>query len=107
MRKDSTTYDAPLQKRVIYDDLFGFGVDVAILHTVDTVVDGHIDTSHHPLIVPEEEDGQAGDTVDGDEKLSLLIPVDNVVLRDEIHDSARFRPVIDRVTGKICNDEGC
>lgn len=107
MVKELTTYDAPLEKRIIYDDLFGFGIDVAILHTVDTVVNGHIDTSHHTLIVPEEENGQAGDTVDGDEKLSLLIPVDNVVLRDEIHDCALFRPVTDRVTGKLCNDGGC
>lgn len=80
-----TAYDATLQQGVIDDDLLGFRVDMTILHPVDAVVDGNIHTPHHALVITEEEDGEASDTVDGDEELSLLVPVNNVMLGNEIH----------------------
>ena len=45
---------------------------MAKFHGITIVVGGTIDTTHHTLIIPKEEDGQAGNTVDRDEQTTLL-----------------------------------
>ncbi len=44
-----------------------------------------VDTAHHTLIITEEEDGQASNTIDGNEKATLLQLVDDIGSWDEIH----------------------
>ena len=58
---------------------------MAEFHSSLVVVDRGIDTSHHTLIITEEEDGQAGNTIDGDEKTTLLQLVDDIGTRDSVH----------------------
>lgn len=53
---------------------------MAEFHGVAVVVGGTIDTTHHTLIITKEEDGQAGNTVDRNEKTTLLKLVHHVVL---------------------------
>lgn len=57
------------------------------LHGVVVVVDCTIDTTHHTLIITEEEDGETSNTIDGDEKLTLLEFVDHIGPGDDIHGS--------------------
>ena len=77
--------NAALKKGVINDWSAGYRISVAELHGVVIVVWRRVDTSHHTLIITEEEDGQGGDTVDGNEKASLLQFVDHIGSWNEIH----------------------
>lgn len=54
---EQTTHDTALKEGVIYNNLSCTWVHVTIFHDVHGVVDGHIDTSHHALVITEEEDG--------------------------------------------------
>lgn len=58
---------------------------MAKVHVVLIIVPGAVDTTHHTLVITEEEDGEGSDTVDGDEKTALLKLVHHVVLGNEIH----------------------
>ena len=58
---------------------------MAEFHGSLVVVDRGIDTSHHTLVITEEEDGQAGNTIDGDEKTTLLQLMDDIGPRDSVH----------------------
>jgi len=49
------------------------------------VFDGGVDTSHHPLIVTKEEDGQGGNTVDGDEEVAFPQAVNDIEAVDLLH----------------------
>ena len=51
------------------------------------VVDSTVDTTHHTLIVSEEEDGKTSNTIDGDKKATLLQLVDDIGPRNDIHGS--------------------
>ena len=58
---------------------------MAEFHGVMVVIGSTIDTTHHTLIITEEEDGQAGNTIDGNEKTTLLKLVHHIEPRDGIH----------------------
>ena len=58
---------------------------MAEFHGSLVVVERAIDTSHHTLVITEEEDGQAGNTIDGNEKTTLLQLMDDIGPRDSIH----------------------
>lgn len=58
---------------------------MAEFHGVMVIVGSTIDTTHHTLIITEEEDRQAGNTVDGNEKTTLLKLVHHVKPRNGIH----------------------
>lgn len=58
---------------------------MAKLHRGVVVINGTVDTTHHTLVITEKEDGETSDTVDGDEKATLLIPVDYIRSRDDVH----------------------
>jgi hypothetical protein len=58
---------------------------VTEFHGFFVVVWCGVDTAHHTLIITEEEDGQASNTIDGNEKATLLQLVDDIGSWDEIH----------------------
>lgn len=65
--------DAALEQAV-GDDGGVLSIDdfgIAETHGVDVVL-GVVHSAHHSLVITEEEDGEGGETVDGDEKLALL-----------------------------------
>ena len=67
------TYNSSLKKRIINDGGFLWRwANVAKFHGIMIVVGSTVDTTHHTLIITEEEDGQASNAIDGDEKTSLL-----------------------------------
>ena len=55
------------------------------LHGCLVVVQSTIDTTHHSLIITEEEDGETSNTIDGDEKTTLLKFVDHIGPGNDIH----------------------
>ena len=57
--------NATLEKSVIDHWSTGDWICVAKFHGVVIIVGCCVDTAHHTLIISEEEDGQAGDAVDG------------------------------------------
>lgn len=61
------------------------GVRMTKVHCFLVVVLGAIDTTHHTLVIPEEEDGKRSDAVDGYEKAALLKLVDHIRPGNEIH----------------------
>ena len=81
---------------------------MAELHRRVVIVHGVVDTAHHALIVTKEKDGETGDAVDGNEKASLLEPVDHIGLRNEVHGDQRpwvkRRRVKDRRVWDLGND---
>ena len=60
---------------------------MAEVHVVFVVIPGAVDTTHHTLVITEEENGQASDTIDGYEKAALLKLVNDIMPRYEIHGS--------------------
>ncbi len=52
---------------------------MAEFHGLLIVIGCTVDTTHHTLIITEEEDGQAGNTVDSNEQTTLLKLVHYVV----------------------------
>lgn len=91
----TATYDSTLEKRVINDR----GAIIAWMtefHRIMIVADGVVDTAHHTLVITEEEDGQRGDTIDRNQKTTLLQLVNDIVFRDAIHgeDSAMALEVV-------------
>ena len=89
--KVDRTYDTALQQRVGHIDLVLLGIPVPKAHGSCIVAIG-IHTSHDPLVVAEEEDGQACHGIDQEEKACLLIAAGDVELgdapwgRDDAHD---------------------
>ena len=74
-----------MEEGVIDDGGTCFRVGMTEFHGGVVVVDGTIDTTHHTLIISEEEDGKTSNTIDGDKKATLLIPVDDIGPRNDIH----------------------
>jgi hypothetical protein len=71
--------DAALEQAVC-DDGGVLSVDdfgVAEAHGFDIVL-GVVHSAHHALIITKEEDGQGGETVDGDQELALLEGMGNI-----------------------------
>ena len=60
-------------------------------HRSLVVVDSSVDTTHHTLIITEEENGETGNAIDGNEKSTLLEPMADVVARDSIHGGGNAR----------------
>lgn len=58
---------------------------MAEFHGLFVIIRCGVNTTHHTLVITEEEDGQAGNAIDGREKLLFLPSVDHVGFRDEIH----------------------
>ncbi|KAL8643670.1 MAG: hypothetical protein Q9226_008198 [Calogaya cf. arnoldii] len=82
------TYDAALQKTVV-DDLLPILIGMSEPHA-GVVFDGSVDTSHHPLIVTKEEDGQCCNTVDSDEEVAFAKAVNDIEAADLLHDGSRW-----------------
>lgn len=55
------------------------------VHVMVVVILGAVNTTHHTLIVTEEEDGKCSDTVDSYEKAALLKLVDHIGSGNKIH----------------------
>ena len=79
------TYDATLKQAVMDDDLSRTGRHRSEFHDFDGIIDGHINTAHHTLVVTEEEDSQAAHAIDGDEQGLLLIAMDDIEPGDLVH----------------------
>jgi hypothetical protein len=96
----TATYDSTLEKRVI-NDRRAVKAGMTELHRIMVVADGVIDTAHHTLVITEEEDGQRSDTIDRNEKTTLLQLVDDIPSRDAIHgeDCAMALEVVYRSEG--------
>lgn len=77
--------NATLEKGVVDDRGTCFGVGMTELHGGVVIVNCTVDTTHHTLIISEEEDGETSNTVDGDEKATLLKLVDHIGPRNKIH----------------------
>ena len=76
-----------MEEGVIDDRGTCFRVGMTEFHGGVVVVYGTVDTTHHALIITEEEDGKTSNTIDGDEKAALLQLVDDIGPRDDIHGS--------------------
>lgn len=75
-----------LEKGVVDDGGTCLGIRMTEFHSGVVVVNCTIDTTHHTLIISEEEDGETSNTVDGDEKFTLLKFVDHIGPGNDIHD---------------------
>ena len=84
-RKHQDSHDASLQQRFVSNYLRRPRGHVTKLHDIDGVVDGDIHASHHPLVVAEEENGEAANAIDGDEKATLLEVMHHIEARDLVH----------------------
>ncbi len=78
-------HDATLKKSIVDDWSTCFGIWMTKFHGSVVVVDSTVDTTHHTLIISKEEDGETSDAVDCDEKATLLVSVDHIGPRNEIH----------------------
>ena len=79
--------NAALEEGVIDDRGTCFRVGMTEFHGGVVVVYGTIDTTHHTLIISEEENGKTSNTIDGDEKATLLQLVNDIGPRNDIHGS--------------------
>ena len=77
--------DATLKEGVVDDGGACVGIRMTKFHGCIVIVQGTINPSHHTLIITEEEDGETGNTVDGDEKATLLELVDHVGPGNDVH----------------------
>jgi len=82
-------------KQSVVDDWGAVFVCVAEFHGFLIIVWCRVDTTHHTLIITEKEDGQAGNTIDGNEKAALLKPVDHIRSWDQIHGGQGFKMTVD------------
>ena len=78
------THDASLAE-TICNDWSSIGTQVTKIHSRLVVVHGVVDTAHQTLIITEEKNGQGSHTIDGPKKTTLLQPVHDIVLWDDIH----------------------
>ena len=78
------TYDATLQKSVL-DVGTTIVFSNAQLHGILVIIGGIVHATHHTLVITEEEDGKTSDTVDQNQKTTLLILVHHIVFADGIH----------------------
>ena len=69
---DEMTHDASLEESVGDDRCASDRIRVAKFHGFVVVIRGVVDTSHHTLIITEEEDTETGHAIDGDQQASLL-----------------------------------
>ena len=79
------THDASLEKGVSDDGSASNRIGVTKFHGCVVVVGGVVDTSHHSLIITEEEDTETGHAIDGDQQTSLLEPVDDIGFWNDVH----------------------
>lgn len=79
------THDSSLEEGVSDHRCTSHGIGVTEFHGVVVVMGGVVDTSHHSLIITEEEDTETGHTVDGDQQPSLLELVNNIGSWNDIH----------------------
>ncbi len=78
--------DATLEKGIVDDGGTCLGIWVTKFHGGIVVVDCTVDTTHHTLIITKEEDGETSNTIDGNEKATLLQLVDHIGPGNDIHD---------------------
>jgi len=81
---DGQTDNASLKERLIDRDQALLSIIVAKAHCLSVVSVG-VDTSHHTLVISEEEDGQASDGVDCYQECSFLVPASCIPRRNTIH----------------------
>ena len=55
------------------------------MHGVMVVIGGVVHTTHHTLVVTEEEDGQGCNAIDCNQKTTLLQLVNDMIAWDSIH----------------------
>lgn len=77
--------NATLEKGVVDDWGTCFGILVTEFHGSVIVVNRTVDTTHHTLIISEEEDGKTSNTIDRDEKATLLKFVNHIGPGNNIH----------------------
>ena len=77
--------NATLKKGVVDDWSACYGIGMTEFHGFLVVVHSAIDTTHHTLIISEEEDGETSDTIDSNKKTSLLKLMDHVGPGNDIH----------------------
>lgn len=79
-------HNATLEKGVVNDWGACFGIRVTEFHGGVVVVKCTVDTTHHALIISEEEDGETSNTIDSDEEFTLLKFVDHIGPGNDVHD---------------------
>ena len=77
--------DATLEKGVVDDWGARFRVLVTELHSCLIVIQRTVDTTHHTLVITEEEDGETCNAVDSNEKATLLEFVDHIGPGNDVH----------------------
>ena len=77
--------NATLEKGVIDHWSTRFGIRMTEFHGGVVVVNRTVNTTHHTLIISKEEDGETSNAIDGDEKATLLISVDHIIPRNDVH----------------------
>ena len=79
--------NATLKKRIIDDRGACFRICMTEFHSVVVIIWCGIDTTHHSLVITKEEDGQPSNTIDCNEKTTLLESMDHIGSRNQIHGS--------------------
>lgn len=77
--------NATLEKGVIDHWSTRFGIRMTEFHGGVVVVNCTVNTTHHTLIISKEEDGETSNAIDGDEKATLLIFMDHIIPRNDVH----------------------
>ena len=77
--------NATLEKSIVDNWGARFRVRMTELHGFLVVIQSTVDTTHHTLVVTEEEDGETGNAIDGNEKATLLEFVNHIGPGNDIH----------------------
>lgn len=78
------THDPALEEGLVHNDETLAFIPVTKAHDVG-VASVSIDTTHHTLIIAEEEDGESGDAVDKDQQRPLLVATSHIEFGHTIH----------------------
>jgi len=78
---------------------------MAEFHNIVIIIWCCIHSAHHPLIIPEEEDRQGGNAIDGNKETSLFQLVDDIGSWDEIHDGVDQQRLVSVRFG-VCSMRG-
>ena len=89
-----STYDCTLEYGISNNNGSCLRVFMSKMHSRVVVVLGIVDTAHHTLVIPKEEDCKTSNAINGDEELAFLQAVDDIPPVDVVHFLRRPDPTL-------------
>ena len=77
--------NAALEESIVDNRGARYRVWVTELHSFLIVIHRTVDTTHHTLVITEEENGETGNAIDSNKKTTLLQFVDHIGPWNDIH----------------------